>query len=171
MEVLQLGFELNSRIDGGEIWWRNCSRRRPRRSSETLKLRFDAGNVWVVVQAYAVVATGASSVMVGRGALWNASIFSPEGKLPWEEVKREHVRKSFTWDNCIKSTKHTLREVISHYSSLKLPQGKAAIKSDTLADLAFISLISQGMFASKNLTPSQPEIGLPLLIQMLVVLE
>lgn len=49
MEELQLGFELNSRIDG-EIWWRNCSSRRPRRSSETLKLRFDEGNVWIVVQ-------------------------------------------------------------------------------------------------------------------------
>ncbi|KAI3980290.1 hypothetical protein MKX01_001361 [Papaver californicum] len=81
-------------------------------------------------------ATGASSVMVARGALWNASIFSPEGKLPWEEVKREYVRKSFVWDNCIKSTKHTLREMISHYSSLELPEGKAVIKSDTLADLA-----------------------------------
>ncbi|KAI3906170.1 hypothetical protein MKW92_044379 [Papaver armeniacum] len=81
-------------------------------------------------------ATGASSVMVARGALWNASIFSPEGKLPWEEVKREYVRKSFIWDNCIKSTKHTLREMISHYSSLELPEGKAVIKSDTLADLA-----------------------------------
>ncbi|KAI3914302.1 hypothetical protein MKW92_037380 [Papaver armeniacum] len=51
-------------------------------------------------------ATGASSVMVARGALWNASIFSPEGKLPWEEVKREYVRKV------------------------------SVIKSDTLADLA-----------------------------------
>ncbi|XP_022132401.1 tRNA-dihydrouridine(20) synthase [NAD(P)+]-like isoform X2 [Momordica charantia] len=39
------------------------------------------------------VDTGASSVMVARGALWNASIFSPEGKLPWEDVKREYVRK------------------------------------------------------------------------------
>ncbi|XP_058069538.1 uncharacterized protein LOC131218773 isoform X4 [Magnolia sinica] len=34
-------------------------------------------------------ATGASSVMVARGALWNASIFSPKGKLAWEDVKRE----------------------------------------------------------------------------------
>eukprot|EP00268_Persea_americana_P042088 TRINITY_DN4206_c0_g1_i5.p1 TRINITY_DN4206_c0_g1~~TRINITY_DN4206_c0_g1_i5.p1 ORF type:complete len:273 (+),score=52.27 TRINITY_DN4206_c0_g1_i5:144-962(+) len=34
-------------------------------------------------------ATGVSSVMVARGALWNASIFSPKGKLPWEDVKRD----------------------------------------------------------------------------------
>lgn len=81
-------------------------------------------------------ATGASSVMVARGALWNASIFSPHGKLPWEDVKREYVRKSILWDNDIKSTKHTLKEMIMHYSGLELPEGKAVIKSESLADLA-----------------------------------
>ncbi|KAK6151092.1 hypothetical protein DH2020_016024 [Rehmannia glutinosa] len=82
------------------------------------------------------VATGASSVMVARGALWNASIFSPKGKLPYEDVKREYVRKSILWDNDMKSTKHTLKEMIMHYSCLELPEGKAVIKSETLADLA-----------------------------------
>ncbi|XXG49026.1 hypothetical protein AAC387_Pa02g3318 [Persea americana] len=81
-------------------------------------------------------ATGVSSVMVARGALWNASIFSPKGKLPWEDVKREYVRKSILWDNDVKSTKHTLKEMIMHYSCLELPEGKAVIKSETLADLA-----------------------------------
>ncbi|KAL5753250.1 hypothetical protein ACOSP7_023429 [Xanthoceras sorbifolium] len=81
-------------------------------------------------------ATGASSVMVARGALWNVSIFSPEGKLHWEDMKREYVRKSILWDNDIKSTKHTLKEFIMHYSSLELPEGKAVIKSETLADLS-----------------------------------
>ncbi|KNA22624.1 hypothetical protein SOVF_031710 [Spinacia oleracea] len=82
------------------------------------------------------VATGASSVMVARGALWNASIFSPQGKLPWEDVKKEYVRKSILWDNDVKSSKHTLKEMIMHHSGLGLPEGKAVIKSETLADLA-----------------------------------
>ncbi|XP_004143428.1 tRNA-dihydrouridine(20) synthase [NAD(P)+]-like isoform X1 [Cucumis sativus] len=82
------------------------------------------------------VHTGASSMMVARGALWNASIFSPEGKLPWEDVKREYVRKSILWDNDIKSTKYTLKEMIMHHSCLELPEGKAVIKSESLADLA-----------------------------------
>ncbi|XP_057957411.1 uncharacterized protein LOC131150591 isoform X3 [Malania oleifera] len=82
-------------------------------------------------------ATGALSVMVARGALWNASIFSPEGKVPWEIVKREYIRKSILWDNDVKSTKHTLKEMIMHYSSLELPEGKAVIKSETMADLAW----------------------------------
>ncbi|RAL50604.1 hypothetical protein DM860_014546 [Cuscuta australis] len=81
-------------------------------------------------------ATGASSVMVARGALWNASIFSPKGKLPWDDVKKEYVRKSILWDNDIKSTKHTLKEMIMHYSCLEFPEGKAVIKSETLEHLA-----------------------------------
>lgn len=82
------------------------------------------------------VATGASSVMVARGALWNASVFSPKGKIPIDEVKKEYVRKSILWDNDIKNTKYTLKEMISHFSSLELPEGKAVTKSDALQDLA-----------------------------------
>ncbi|GLU13378.1 hypothetical protein SLE2022_300160 [Rubroshorea leprosula] len=82
------------------------------------------------------IATGASSVMVARGALWNASIFSPKGKVHWEDVKREYVRKSILWDNDVKSTKQTLKEMIMHYSCLELTEGKAVIKAENLADLA-----------------------------------
>ncbi|KAA3457407.1 tRNA-dihydrouridine(20) synthase [NAD(P)+]-like isoform X1 [Gossypium australe] len=74
--------------------------------------------------------------MVARGALWNASIFSPNVKAHWEDVKKEYVRKSILWDNDVKSTKHTLKEMIMHYSSLEFPEGKAIIKSQNLADLA-----------------------------------
>ncbi|XP_068656505.1 uncharacterized protein [Aristolochia californica] len=81
-------------------------------------------------------ATGASSVMVARGALWNASMFSAKGILPWEDVRREYVRKSVLWDNDLRSTKQTLKEMIMHYSCLEFPEGKAVTKSETLADLA-----------------------------------
>ncbi|KAJ8441043.1 hypothetical protein Cgig2_020334 [Carnegiea gigantea] len=81
-------------------------------------------------------ATGATSVMVARGALWNVSVFSSHGKLPWEDVKREYVRKSILWDNDVKSTKHTLKEMIMHHSCLELPEGKAVIKSESLADIS-----------------------------------
>ncbi|MED6161152.1 hypothetical protein PIB30_058031 [Stylosanthes scabra] len=81
-------------------------------------------------------ATGATSVMVARGALWNPSIFLPEGELPYEDVKREYLRKCILWDNDLKSTKQTLREMIMHYSCLEFPEGKALNKSESLADLA-----------------------------------
>ncbi|XP_042395208.1 tRNA-dihydrouridine(20) synthase [NAD(P)+]-like [Zingiber officinale] len=81
-------------------------------------------------------ATGASSVMIARGALWNASIFSAKGKLPWDAVKKEYVRKCILWDNDIKSTKYTVKEMIIHHSCLELAEGKAVNKSDTYKDLA-----------------------------------
>ncbi|KAJ3680346.1 hypothetical protein LUZ60_016624 [Juncus effusus] len=80
--------------------------------------------------------TGASSSMVARGALWNASIFSPKGKSSWEDIKKQYIRKSILWDNDLKSTKQTLKEMIMHYSCLELAEGKAVIKSENLADLA-----------------------------------
>ncbi|KAL5988383.1 hypothetical protein ACLOJK_036147 [Asimina triloba] len=69
-------------------------------------------------------ATGASSVMVARGALWNASIFSPKGKLDWEDVKREYLRK--------------------------LPEGKAVTKSENFADLAGQQAIPNGSIAEAS---------------------
>ncbi|XP_058010370.1 uncharacterized protein LOC131183793 isoform X1 [Hevea brasiliensis] len=81
------------------------------------------------------VATGASSVIVARGALLNASVFSPEGKGYWEEVKGDCVKKSIISDNDVKSTKHPLREMIMHYSCLELPEGKGVIEFQTLADI------------------------------------
>lgn len=44
--------------------------------------------------------------------------------------------QSILWDNDIKSTKHTLKEMIMHYSCLELAEGKAINKSDTTEDLA-----------------------------------
>lgn len=44
--------------------------------------------------------------------------------------------QSILWDNDIKSTKHTLKEMIMHYSCLELPEGKGVIKSENLADIA-----------------------------------
>ncbi|KAJ0977789.1 hypothetical protein J5N97_013263 [Dioscorea zingiberensis] len=82
-------------------------------------------------------ATGAASVMVARGALWNASIFSTS-KLSWEDVKRDYVRKCILWDNDVKSTKHTLKEMIVHHSSLEFAEGKAVIKSETTENVARI---------------------------------
>ncbi|KAK1684382.1 hypothetical protein QYE76_045230 [Lolium multiflorum] len=81
-------------------------------------------------------ATGATSVMAARGALWNASVFSAKGKIPWEDYKREYVRKTILWDNDVKSTKTTLREIITHYTNLEFAEGKGVIKCGSSADVA-----------------------------------
>lgn len=81
-------------------------------------------------------ATGASSVMVARGAVWNASVFRPEGKLFWEDVKKNYVKKCVEWDNDVHWTKHTLKEMIMHHSCLEYPEGKTLTRCKTLADVA-----------------------------------
>ncbi|CAK8561761.1 unnamed protein product [Lathyrus sativus] len=81
-------------------------------------------------------ATGASSVMAARGALWNPSIFSPEGEVSYEVTQKQYIRKCILWDNDIRSTKHTLRDMKSHYTSLEVPEWRAVIKSETTADIA-----------------------------------
>ncbi|THG22304.1 hypothetical protein TEA_024938 [Camellia sinensis var. sinensis] len=43
---------------------------------------------------------------------------------------------SILWDNDVKSTKYTLKEMIMHFPSLEHPEGKAVIKFETLANLA-----------------------------------
>lgn len=57
-------------------------------------------------------------------------------KFRWANLVLHLWFQSILWDNDIKSTKHTLKEMIMHYSSLELPEGKAVIKSECLADLA-----------------------------------
>ncbi len=37
-------------------------------------------------------ATGASSVMLARAAMWNASVFSKQGLLPVERVMEEYLK-------------------------------------------------------------------------------
>ncbi|KAJ7564231.1 hypothetical protein O6H91_02G008500 [Diphasiastrum complanatum] len=80
--------------------------------------------------------TGASSVMVARAAMQNASIFRAKGKLPWEDVKREYLRKSILWDNDPKRTKYTIKQMIMEHSCLELPEGKSVNACRTLADLS-----------------------------------
>ncbi|GBG74327.1 hypothetical protein CBR_g18738 [Chara braunii] len=80
-------------------------------------------------------ATGAAAVMVARAAAWNVSIFRPEGPLPIELIKQEYVRKCASTANDVKSTKHTLKEMIMHHSCLEFPEGKALNACRSLQDI------------------------------------
>ncbi|KAG0586632.1 hypothetical protein KC19_2G105100 [Ceratodon purpureus] len=80
-------------------------------------------------------ATGASSAMVARAAVWNVSVFRPEGLLFWEDVKSEYVRKCVEWENDVHWTKHTLREMIMRHSNLESAEGKALARCKTLGDV------------------------------------
>ncbi|KFK23996.1 hypothetical protein AALP_AAs47907U000100 [Arabis alpina] len=91
--------------------------------------------------------------MVARGAMWNASIFSSKGKSHWEDVKKIYLRKSILWNNDVKSTKYTIKEMIAHHSCLELPEGKSITKADTLEDLAQLYELDDYYWAVKNIHP------------------
>eukprot|EP00850_Spirogloea_muscicola_P006981 SM000034S12735 [mRNA] locus=s34:416346:417828:- [translate_table: standard] len=76
-------------------------------------------------------ATGAAAVMAARSALWNPSVFRQDGLLDWNDVKLDYLRKCVLWDNDLRSTKHTIKEMIMHHSNLELEEGKGVNRSKT----------------------------------------
>jgi hypothetical protein len=44
--------------------------------------------------------------------------------------------QTILWDNDVKSTKTTLREIITHYTNLEFAEGKGVIKCGSSADVA-----------------------------------
>lgn len=46
------------------------------------------------------------------------------------------VLQSILWNNDVKSTKYTIKEMIAHHSCLELAEGKSLNKADTLEDIA-----------------------------------
>lgn len=81
-------------------------------------------------------ATGASSIMVARAAMWNASVFRPEGLLDWELVKREYVKRCVLWDNGVKYSKHTVKEMIMQHGNYEMEEGRGVNKCRNLQDLS-----------------------------------
>ncbi|KAG0171070.1 tRNA-dihydrouridine(20) synthase [NAD(P)+]-like [Apophysomyces sp. BC1034] len=55
--------------------------------------------------------TGASSVMIARGALCNPSIFSKEGFLPVEETVKSYIKKCIDVNNGYGNTKYVLLSI------------------------------------------------------------
>eukprot|EP00008_Paramoeba_atlantica_P010614 CAMPEP_0201475666 /NCGR_PEP_ID=MMETSP0151_2-20130828/1044_1 /ASSEMBLY_ACC=CAM_ASM_000257 /TAXON_ID=200890 /ORGANISM="Paramoeba atlantica, Strain 621/1 / CCAP 1560/9" /LENGTH=333 /DNA_ID=CAMNT_0047855817 /DNA_START=54 /DNA_END=1055 /DNA_ORIENTATION=- len=58
--------------------------------------------------------TGVSSVMIARGAMWDASIFQPES-LPKREVMREYVKIAIEWDNLFPNTKYVVTRMLKDH--------------------------------------------------------
>eukprot|EP00899_Mesostigma_viride_P008596 jgi/Mesvir1/17738/Mv05594-RA.2 len=79
--------------------------------------------------------TGATSVMVARGALWNPSVFRADGPLSLDEVRRAYIRKCLEWDAHPLNAKYVLREMLMHHGSLQSAEGTALNKARTWPDL------------------------------------
>eukprot|EP01027_Heterolobosea_sp_BB2_P010173 GEZU01014956.1.p1 GENE.GEZU01014956.1~~GEZU01014956.1.p1 ORF type:complete len:212 (-),score=48.27 GEZU01014956.1:23-658(-) len=65
--------------------------------------------------------TGCASVMIGRGAMWNCSVFAPPGKRVSEvQVAREYVDKCLQYGNRFQFTKYTLLKMFDESKHKKV---------------------------------------------------
>ncbi|GJP47339.1 hypothetical protein CLOM_g6546 [Closterium sp. NIES-68] len=81
-------------------------------------------------------ATGAASAMSARAALWNPTVFRPEGQQDWHVVKRLFLRQCIQWDNDYKWSKHVIREMIIHHANYEIGEGRDVNRCQTLAQLS-----------------------------------
>ncbi|XP_076590235.1 tRNA-dihydrouridine(20) synthase [NAD(P)+]-like isoform X1 [Chaetodon auriga] len=79
-------------------------------------------------------ATGASSVMLARAAMWNASVFSRHGPLPVETVMEEYLKYAIRFDNHAFNTKYCLCQMLR--DKVESPLGKKVQAAQTNADIS-----------------------------------
>lgn len=80
-------------------------------------------------------ATGASSVMLARAAMWNASVFSKQGLLPVERVMEEYLKYAIRYDNHAFNTKYCLCQMLR--DKVESPLGKQVQAAQTNADIRY----------------------------------
>ncbi|XP_037539001.1 tRNA-dihydrouridine(20) synthase [NAD(P)+]-like [Nematolebias whitei] len=78
--------------------------------------------------------TGASSVMVARAAMWNASVFSSDGPLLVEKVMEDYLKYAFRYDNHAFNTKYCLCQMLR--DKVESPLGKQVQAAQTNADIS-----------------------------------
>ncbi|KAL4642190.1 tRNA-dihydrouridine(20) synthase NAD(P)+-like [Arapaima gigas] len=78
-------------------------------------------------------ATGASSVMLARAAMWNPSIFRPQGMLSLEEVMDAYIRHAVRYENHASNTKYCLCQMLRE--RMESPLGKLLHTAQTNADI------------------------------------
>ncbi|XP_068459954.1 tRNA-dihydrouridine(20) synthase [NAD(P)+]-like [Clinocottus analis] len=67
-------------------------------------------------------ASGASSVMLARAAMWNASVFRKRGPLPLEAVMEEYLKHAIRYNNHAFNTKYCLCQMLR--DKVESPLGK-----------------------------------------------
>uniref|UniRef100_A0A665T2I4 DRBM domain-containing protein n=1 Tax=Echeneis naucrates TaxID=173247 RepID=A0A665T2I4_ECHNA len=79
-------------------------------------------------------ATGTSSVMLARAAMWNASVFACEGPLPVERVMEEYLKYAIRYDNHAFNTKYCLCQMLR--DKVESPLGKQVQAAQTNAEIS-----------------------------------
>uniref|UniRef100_UPI0009B315AF tRNA-dihydrouridine(20) synthase [NAD(P)+]-like n=1 Tax=Monopterus albus TaxID=43700 RepID=UPI0009B315AF len=78
--------------------------------------------------------TGASSVMLGRAAMWNMSVFSSQGPDPVEKVMDEYLKYAIRYDNHAFNTKYCLCQMLR--DKVESPLGKQVQAAQTNAEIS-----------------------------------
>lgn len=81
-------------------------------------------------------ATGASSVMLARAAMWNCSIVRSEGMLPLDTVLEEYIKNCVDYDNIFTYSKYTIQNILRDQQ--ESPRGKAFLEAQTLEEICKI---------------------------------
>ncbi|XP_063309636.1 tRNA-dihydrouridine(20) synthase [NAD(P)+]-like [Pelobates fuscus] len=105
-------------------------------------------------------ATGASSVMIARAAMWNPSIFREKGILPLEEVIRDYIRIAINYDNHYTNTKYCLCQMLRE--QLETPLGKrlhAAQSTQEICDLFDMSSFYKSVMDSRESRKTVLDLG------------
>lgn len=79
-------------------------------------------------------ATGASSVMLARAAMWNASLFRSQGALPLEKVMEDYLKYAIQYDNNAFNTKYCLCQMLR--DKVESPLGKQVQAAQTNAEIS-----------------------------------
>ncbi|XP_029993376.1 tRNA-dihydrouridine(20) synthase [NAD(P)+]-like [Sphaeramia orbicularis] len=79
-------------------------------------------------------ATGASSVMLARAAMWNASVFNSQGPVPVERVMEEYLKYAIRYDNNAFNTKYCLCQMLR--DKVESPLGKQVQAAQTNAEIS-----------------------------------
>ncbi|XP_060893071.1 tRNA-dihydrouridine(20) synthase [NAD(P)+]-like [Labrus mixtus] len=79
-------------------------------------------------------ATGASSVMLARAAMWNASVFTDQGPLPLEKVMEDYLKYAIRYDNNAYNSKYCLCQMLR--DKVESPLGKQVQAAQTTAEIS-----------------------------------
>ncbi|XP_056272689.1 tRNA-dihydrouridine(20) synthase [NAD(P)+]-like [Pseudoliparis swirei] len=79
-------------------------------------------------------ASGASSVMLARAAMWNASVFREGGPLPLEAVMEDYLRHAIRYNNHAFNTKYCLCQMLR--DKVESPLGKQLQAAQTTREIS-----------------------------------
>lgn len=106
-------------------------------------------------------ATGTSSVMLARAAMWNASVFSEGGLLPVERVMEDYLKYAIRYENHALNAKYCLCQMLR--DKVESPLGKQVQAAQTLAEISealglqeFCRQTQEQLQARREVKPEQP---------------